>query len=120
MPAFFTLDDFGTGFASLTRLKQFPVGHLKVDQSFVRNLEQDSDDAAIVAAVVGLGRSMGVKVTAEGVETEGQAQRLSAMDCDYAQGYRYAKPMAGSRVPWLLQNWSADAALKEAKILRLA
>lgn len=65
-----TLDDFGTGFASLTHLKQFPVGHLKVDQSFVRNMEQDSDDAAIVAAVVGLGRSIGVKVTAEGVEAE--------------------------------------------------
>jgi diguanylate cyclase (GGDEF)-like protein/PAS domain S-box-containing protein len=103
-----TLDDFGTGFASLTHLKQFPVGHLKVDQSFVRNMEQDSDDAAIIAAVVGLGRSIGVKVTAEGVETEGQAQRLSAMGCDYAQGYRYAKPIAGSRVPWLLDTWEPE------------
>lgn len=115
-----TLDDFGTGFASLTHLKQFPVGHLKVDQSFVRNMEQDSDDAAIVAAVVGLGRSMGVKVTAEGVETAGQAQRLSAMGCDYAQGYRFAKPMAGSRVPWYLTNWSAAAAVEENQMLRLA
>ncbi|MHB2205087.1 diguanylate cyclase domain-containing protein [Methylobacterium sp. CM6257] len=115
-----TLDDFGTGFASLTHLKQFPVGHLKVEQSFVRNMEQDRNDAAIVAAVVGLGRSMGVQVTAEGVETAGQAQRLSAMGCDYAQGYRYAKPMPGSRVPWLLHNWAAAAEVDESDILRLA
>ncbi|SOR27594.1 Diguanylate cyclase/phosphodiesterase with PAS/PAC and GAF sensor(S) [Methylorubrum extorquens] len=115
-----TLDDFGTGFASLTHLKQFPVGHLKVDQSFVRNMEQDSDDAAIVAAVVGLGRSIGVKVTAEGVETEGQAQRLSAMGCDYAQGYRYATPMAGSRVPWFLTHWRTAAVVEESQMLRLA
>ncbi|MGW5841044.1 diguanylate cyclase domain-containing protein [Methylorubrum extorquens] len=115
-----TLDDFGTGFASLTHLKQFPVGHLKVDQSFVRNMEQDSDDAAIIAAVVGLGRSMGVKVTAEGVETEGQAKRLSVLGCDYAQGYRYAKPMAGSRVPWFLTHWKAGAAVEESQMLRLA
>ncbi|KQO83990.1 diguanylate cyclase [Methylobacterium sp. Leaf90] len=115
-----TLDDFGTGFASLTHLKQFPVGHLKVDQSFVRNMEQDSDDAAIVAAVVGLGRSIGVKVTAEGVETEGQAQRLSAMGCDYAQGYRYATPMAGSRVPWFLTHWRTAAVVEVSQMLRLA
>ncbi|MER2250103.1 diguanylate cyclase [Methylorubrum podarium] len=115
-----TLDDFGTGFASLTHLKQFPVGHLKVDQSFVRNMEQDRDDAAIIAAVVGLGRSMGVKVTAEGIETEGQATRLSVLGCDYAQGYRYAKPMAGSRVPSFLTHWKAAAAVEESQMLRLA
>jgi len=104
-----TLDDFGTGFASLTHLKQFPVGHLKVDQSFVRNMEQDKGDAAIVAAVVGLGRSLDMKVTAEGVETAGQAIRLREMGCDYAQGYRYSKPMASSRVPWFLRNWNSEA-----------
>jgi EAL domain-containing protein (putative c-di-GMP-specific phosphodiesterase class I) len=115
-----TLDDFGTGFAALTHLKQFPVGHIKVDQSFVRDMERNEDDAAIVAAVVGLGRSMGVKVTAEGVETTGQAQRLSAMGCDYAQGYRYAKPMAGSRVPRFLHSWTADVVMAEGQLLRLA
>ncbi len=99
-----TLDDFGTGFASLTHLKQFPVGHIKVDQSFVRDMERDHDDAAIVAAVIGLGRNLGMQVTAEGVETAGQAERLRAMDCNYAQGYHYAKPMAGSRVPRLLME----------------
>ena len=115
-----TLDDFGTGFASLTHLKQFPVGHIKVDQSFVRDMEQSRDDAAIVAAVVGLGRSLGIKITAEGVETVGQAQSLTAMGCDYAQGYLYAKPMAGSRVPWLLENWPANIAVEKNHFLRLA
>ncbi|MGH1587302.1 diguanylate cyclase domain-containing protein [Methylobacterium phyllosphaerae] len=115
-----TLDDFGTGFASLTHLKQFPVGHIKVDQSFVRDMERDEDDTAIVAAVVGLGRSLGVQVTGEGVETTGQAQRLSAMGCDYAQGYRYAKPMAGSRVPRFLQNWTTEVVIEGTQILRLA
>ena len=105
-----SLDDFGTGFASLTHLKQFPVGHIKVDRSFIRDIEHDEDDDAIVAAVVGLGRSLGMKVTAEGVETPGQAQRLSAMGCDYAQGFLYAKPMAGSRIPWLLETWNRSAA----------
>ncbi|KQO99329.1 hypothetical protein ASF33_06770 [Methylobacterium sp. Leaf92] len=105
-----SLDDFGTGFASLTHLKQFPVGHIKIDRSFVRDIEHDDDDDAIVAAVVGLGRSLGMKVTAEGVETPGQAERLSAMGCDYAQGFLFAKPMAGSRIPWLLGTWDRTAA----------
>ncbi|MGH1571142.1 diguanylate cyclase domain-containing protein [Methylobacterium sp. P31] len=115
-----TLDDFGTGFASLMHLKQFPVGHIKVDQSFVRDMERNEDDAAIVAAVIGLGRNLGAQTTAEGVETPGQAQQLSAMGCDYAQGYRYAKPMAGSRVPRFLQNWTADVVMAEGQLLRLA
>jgi diguanylate cyclase (GGDEF)-like protein len=114
-----TLDDFGTGFASLTHLKQFPVGHIKVDQSFVRNLEQDEGDAATVAAVIGLGRRLGMQVTAEGVEARGQAQQLSAMGCDYAQGYLYAKPMAGSRVPSFLQSWACAAIAGCGSLVRL-
>jgi EAL domain-containing protein (putative c-di-GMP-specific phosphodiesterase class I) len=96
------LDDFGTGYASLTHLKQFPVDDIKIDQSFVRDLERDADDAAIVAALIGLGRSLGKKVVAEGVETEGQLRYLRARGCDFAQGYLFAKPMAASRVPWFL------------------
>ncbi|GJE44678.1 diguanylate cyclase domain-containing protein [Methylobacterium soli] len=114
-----SLDDFGTGFASLTHLKQFPVDHIKIDRSFVRDIEHDDDDDAIVAAVVGLGRSLGMRVTAEGVETLGQAQRLSAMGCDYAQGFLYAKPMAGSRIPWLLGTWDLSAAGRTS-LVRLA
>jgi diguanylate cyclase (GGDEF)-like protein/PAS domain S-box-containing protein len=114
------LDDFGTGFASLTHLKQFPVDHIKVDQSFVRDLEHDRDDAAIVAAVIGLGRSLGIEVTAEGVETVGQAGHLRQMGCTNAQGYLYAKPMVGSRVPWLLETWANPFALSDGKSRRAA
>lgn len=103
------LDDFGTGFASLTHLKQFPVDHIKIDQSFVRNLETDKDDAAIVAAVVSLGRNMGMKITAEGVENAGQAERLREAGCDFAQGYFYAKPAFGERVPWMIRQAAAPA-----------
>jgi diguanylate cyclase (GGDEF)-like protein/PAS domain S-box-containing protein len=99
------LDDFGTGYASLTHLKRFPVDHLKIDRSFVQDLEQDPDDAAIVAAVVGLGRSLKLQITAEGVETAGQAQRLQEMGCEYAQGYYFAQPVAGSKVPGLIASW---------------
>jgi len=101
------LDDFGTGFASLTHLKQFPVDHIKIDQSFVRNLETDKSDAAIIGAVVSLGRNMGMNITAEGVENLGQAERLREAGCDFAQGYLYAKPTFGERVPWMIRNWSS-------------
>lgn len=96
------LDDFGTGYASLTHLKQFPVDHIKIDQSFVRGIEHDEDDEAIVAAIIGLSKSLKLEVTAEGVETIGQAQRLQTIGCQNAQGYLYAKPMAGPQVPKLL------------------
>jgi len=96
------LDDFGTGYASLTHLKEFPVDHIKIDQSFVRGLGLNGDDAAIVAAVITLGRSLNLEVTAEGVETEEQARRLREMGCDRAQGYLYARPMPGSEIGALL------------------
>jgi EAL domain-containing protein (putative c-di-GMP-specific phosphodiesterase class I) len=96
------LDDFGTGFASLTHLKQFPVHHLKIDQTFVRGLAENADDQAIVSAVIGLAKSLRLSVTAEGVETREQAARLRDKGCDFGQGYLFAKPMVGSRVPWFL------------------
>ena len=108
------LDDFGTGFASLTHLKQFPVDHIKIDQSFVRNLETDKNDAAIIAAVVSLGRNMGMNITAEGVENEGQAKRLREAGCDFGQGYFYAKPTFGERVPWMIRNWSSPVRLQRS------
>uniref|UniRef100_A0A9E7ZQ67 EAL domain-containing protein n=1 Tax=Bosea sp. NBC_00436 TaxID=2969620 RepID=A0A9E7ZQ67_9HYPH len=100
------LDDFGTGFASLVHLKQFPVDHIKIDQSFVRNLTSDRSDAAIVAAIVNLGHAMGIHTTAEGVENIEQAKRLREAGCDFAQGYLYAKPRPGAEVPKTIQTWS--------------
>ncbi|WP_134496071.1 sensor domain-containing protein [Microvirga pakistanensis] len=101
------LDDFGTGYASLTHLKRFPVNHIKIDRSFVDDLERDEDDAAIAAAVISLGNSLGLHVTAEGVETEGQALRLRDMGCHSAQGYFYAKPMPAAQITELLASWQA-------------
>jgi diguanylate cyclase (GGDEF)-like protein/PAS domain S-box-containing protein len=99
------LDDFGTGYASLTHLKRFPVDHIKIDRSFVQDLEKDRDDEAIVSAVIGLGRSLSLQITAEGVETTGQVQRLREMGCEYAQGYYFAQPLAGTEVPSLISRW---------------
>jgi len=109
------LDDFGTGYASLTHLKRFPVDHIKIDHSFVADLEHDGDDAAIVAAVIGLGHSLGLHVTAEGVETEGQALRLREMGCHSAQGYFYAKPMPAAQMTELLASWPVRASSKASE-----
>ena len=106
------LDDFGTGFASLSHLKQFPVDHIKIDQSFVRGLVESANDQAIVRAVIALGRNLGMRLTAEGIETDEQAARLLNMGCEFGQGYLFAKPMAGTRVPWFLNNAAQKLDLK--------
>jgi diguanylate cyclase (GGDEF)-like protein len=104
------LDDFGTGFASLLHLKQFPVDHLKIDQSFVRNLISDDSDAAIVAAIVNLAHAMGMHTTAEGVENAQQAARLREAGCGSAQGYFYARPLPREAVPQALLRGLLPAA----------
>lgn len=88
-----SLDDFGTGFSSLSHLKQLPVDELKIDQSFVRSLETDDSDAAIVRTIITLGQSLGVEVIAEGVETEIARDLLIAQGCHRFQGFYFAKPM---------------------------
>jgi diguanylate cyclase (GGDEF)-like protein/PAS domain S-box-containing protein len=93
------LDDFGTGYASLTHLKQFPVDVLKVDQSFVRHLSHDRDDAAIVQAIVGLGISLGLAVVAEGIETDEQATLLMKCGCKLGQGFLFGKGIPACDVP---------------------
>jgi diguanylate cyclase (GGDEF)-like protein/PAS domain S-box-containing protein len=86
------LDDFGTGFASLTHLKQYPVDVLKIDRSFVSNIERDMGDAAIVDAIVKLGGSFGMEVVAEGVESEAQARFLLGLGCVVGQGFHLGRP----------------------------
>jgi EAL domain-containing protein (putative c-di-GMP-specific phosphodiesterase class I) len=88
------IDDFGTGYSSLAYLRRFSVETLKVDRSFVSGLDRGGEDAAIVEAIVGLARSLGLQVVAEGVETEGQLRRLEALGCDYAQGFYLGHPVS--------------------------
>lgn len=100
-------DDYGTGYASLSLLKRYPLTRLKIDREFVRDLATDPDDAAIVKAVLALGRSLNLDVIAEGIETPDQAAFLGAHGCAEAQGYYYGKPMAGSEFARLLAGGGA-------------
>ncbi len=87
------IDDFGTGYSAMSYLKKFDIDYLKVDQSFVRNLAPGSTDMALVEAIVVMAHKLGIKVIAEGVETEAQRELLLAIGCDYGQGYLFARPM---------------------------
>ncbi len=97
------IDDFGTGYSSLSHLKRFPVDIVKIDRSFVRDLETDPDDRELAKAIVAMSKSLRLRVVAEGVETDTQAEMLTAMGCTSLQGYLYAKPADAATVStWLM------------------
>ena len=97
-----SIDDFGTGYSSLSYLKQFPLDELKIDKSFVDGLGQDSNDGAIVAAVMGMARALELRVVAEGVETDGQVVSLRELGCETAQGFYFSRPKTADEITELL------------------
>jgi diguanylate cyclase (GGDEF)-like protein len=100
------IDDFGTGYSSLSYLRRFPIDTLKIDQSFVRDIATNTEDATIVSAVIGMGRSLHQQVIAEGVETEEQLVFLRSHQCDQGQGFLFSHPVPAEEFGRLLQNGS--------------
>jgi len=106
------IDDFGTGYSSLAYLKRLPVGTLKIDNSFVRNMLEDTQDELIVHSTIHLAHNLGLKVVAEGVENQALLECLKKMGCDQAQGYFIGRPMSGAQ----LLNWSAASGWHQSRL----
>jgi diguanylate cyclase (GGDEF)-like protein len=114
----FALDDFGTGYSSLTYLRRLPAYLIKIDQSFVRDMLEDTDDLAIVEGVVGLAKAFQREVIAEGVETIAHGLALLQLGCELAQGYGIARPMPACDIPEWLSSWKADEAWQAQSLIK--
>jgi len=99
---YISIDDFGTGYSSLAYLKSFALDYLKIDSSFVADMERDINDAALIAAVIAMAHRLGLRVVAEGVETEAQLEHLRHLQCDEVQGFLLSKPVTGTEAGALL------------------
>ncbi|WP_426161515.1 putative bifunctional diguanylate cyclase/phosphodiesterase [Pseudoduganella sp. R-34] len=104
-----SIDDFGTGYSSLAYLKRLPVDELKIDKSFVLNMANDVGDAKIVRSTIDLGHNMGLRVVAEGIESEAAWNILAEMGCDQGQGYYMSRPMPAGELAGWVENWKASA-----------
>ena len=104
------MDDFGTGYSSLNYLKRFPIDTLKLDQMFVRDVNDDPSSAAIVSAVIAMSHSLALEVVAEGVETEAQLSFLQKQRCDRIQGYLFSEPMSADDLEGYLFECAEDSA----------
>ncbi|MCG8433548.1 MAG: EAL domain-containing protein [Gammaproteobacteria bacterium] len=100
------IDDFGTGYSSLSRLQQLPIDKLKIDQSFIKDMERSEENAEIVRTIIAMAGHLGMEVVAEGVETSAQYEQLKELGCHYAQGYYFAKPASAENVPGLISRRS--------------
>ena len=96
------IDDFGTGYSSLSYLKRFDIDYLKIDRSFVNNLETDANNMALSEAIIVMAHKLGLKVIAEGIETEGQRKLLADAGCDYGQGFLFSQPVPPEQFEKLL------------------
>ncbi|UWU67367.1 EAL domain-containing protein [Bradyrhizobium sp. NC92] len=108
-----SVDDFGTGYSSLSRLAHLPIRELKIDRSFMRDIERDAGALAIATAVVRVGQGLGMSVVAEGVETEGQRNTLAALGCDIVQGFLYAPPLP----PVAFERWLIEHCAEQARAM---
>jgi diguanylate cyclase (GGDEF)-like protein len=100
----FSVDDFGTGYSSLSQLRQLAVDELKIDQSFIRGTEGESEATAVIRAIVELGHGLGLRVVAEGIETESQMQMVATLNCDYGQGYLISPPISAQELAPMLEE----------------
>lgn len=103
------LDDFGTGYSGLSYLRRFPLDALKIDRSFIAGLGADDEDSAIVAAIIGMARTLGLTVVAEGVENRAQLAQLMQLDCDRAQGFLFAPPVPAERIEQMIATRSTNS-----------
>jgi EAL domain-containing protein (putative c-di-GMP-specific phosphodiesterase class I) len=100
------MDDFGTGYASLSHLRSFPFDRIKVDQSFIAGMTESPQGNAIVRAILQLATTMNIATLAEGVETQAQLEQLAAMGCTEAQGFLFSPAQTAGAVPGLLAGWT--------------
>jgi EAL domain-containing protein (putative c-di-GMP-specific phosphodiesterase class I) len=110
------IDDFGTGYSSMSLMKQFPIDTIKIDRSFVRDLENSTQDRAIAKAIIHMGKALGLTVVAEGVETMEQDAFLRGHACDELQGYLFSKPVPAAAVPSLLRPMISAPSLQPANL----